>query len=353
VFARAGVSHDVVTTAELARAAQVSLAEVDALVRAGELTLIEGRFIAWEEAVGAGRRLRSAGLAILPVVAAEAPELFTRARESHRAAALPAAVSGAVHVLALLLAVVLTTAGLGTAAARIDDDPEPLRLVFLAIPGPGGGGGGGGSRQPIPPPKAQKKGERRQSSPVPQIEIPEPIEPPKQPVKPPDPEPKEEPPVVAPVATVAADQTDRRGVLEEEPAETDSHGSGTNGGVGSGEGVGIGEGSGPGIGPGSGGGTGGGPYRPGSGIEPPRLLREVRADYTEEARRRGIQGEVLLEVVVRRDGSVGDARVIQGLGYGLERRAVDAVSQWRFAPARRLGSPVDVIVEVAVEFRLR
>jgi outer membrane biosynthesis protein TonB len=45
--------------------------------------------------------------------------------------------------------------------------------------------------------------------------------------------------------------------------------------------------------------------------------------------------------------------VLQGLGGGLNERAMQAVRQWRFAPARRLGTPVDVIVEVAVEFRLR
>jgi periplasmic protein TonB len=133
----------------------------------------------------------------------------------------------------------------------------------------------------------------------------------------------------------------------------DSRGSGTGGGVGTGTGTGIGEGDGSGIGEGSGGGMGGGPYRPGSGIEPPRLLREVKPDYSEEARQRSIQGEVVLEIVVRRDGSVGEVRVLQGLGHGLDRRAIDAVRQWRFAPARRQGTPVDVMVEVAVEFKLR
>ena len=46
-------------------------------------------------------------------------------------------------------------------------------------------------------------------------------------------------------------------------------------------------------------------------------------------------------------------KVLQGLGGGLNERAVQAVRQWRFAPARRLGAAVDVVVEVAVEFKLR
>jgi TonB family protein len=161
------------------------------------------------------------------------------------------------------------------------------------------------------------------------------------------------PPIVAPVLTSASDREDRAGVLEKSDSQAESRGSGIGGGVGNGQGTGIGEGDGPGLGPGSGGGTGGGPYRPGSGIEPPSLLREVKPQYTEEARRRNVTGEVLLEIVVRFDGTVGDARVLQGLGYGLDQRAVDAVRQWRFAPAKRLGKPVDVMVEVAVEFRLR
>ena len=85
--------------------------------------------------------------------------------------------------------------------------------------------------------------------------------------------------------------------------------------------MGVGPGTGRGVGPGEGGGIGGGPYRPNSGIEPPGLLRDVK--------------------------------VLRRLGSGLDEQAVEAVRQWRFSPARRLGTPVAVIVEVAVEFTLR
>ena len=120
-----------------------------------------------------------------------------------------------------------------------------------------------------------------------------------------------------------------------------------------GQGTGLGEGDGAGIGPGSGGGTGGGPYRPGTGITAPSILREVKPDYTEEGRRRNIEGDVVLEIVVRSDGTVGSVKLVQGLGAGLDQRATDAVRQWRFSPAKRYGTPVDVIVEVAMEFKLR
>ncbi len=243
------------------------------------------------------------------------------------------------------------------AVLRLDEKPnEIMRLVFRQIPGPGGGGGGGGLQQPKPAPKAMREGTRKISSPIPERKEPPPIVPVPKP-----PEPKPEPPlkaeplpvVVAPIITAPADPRTRIGVLEQTTAEADSHGPGKGGGAGTGSGTGLGSGDGSGVGPGSGGGTGGGPYRPGSGIEPPRLLREVKADYTEDARQRSISGEVVLEIVVRRDGSVGDVRILRGLGGGLNDRAVQAVRQWRFAPATRLGSPVDVIVEVGVEFRLR
>ncbi|HEV3139905.1 MAG TPA: TonB family protein, partial [Vicinamibacterales bacterium] len=229
-----------------------------------------------------------------------------------------------------------------------DDHPPTMQLVFLATPGPGGGGGGGGLEQPAPPPKAELEGRPKISSPIPATP-PVAIAPPLRPVLKAEPLPT----IVAPIMTVPADNRTRIGVAEEARAENESSGPGKGGGVGSGTGVGVGPGDGSGVGPGSGGGFGGGPYRPGSGVNPPRLLREVKADYTEDARRRGLAGEVVLEIVVRSDGSVGDVKILQGLGSGLDQRAVEAVRQWRFAPAERQGAPVDVYVEVAVEFKLR
>jgi TonB family protein len=209
--------------------------------------------------------------------------------------------------------------------------------------------------QKAPPPKALREGTRKISSPLPIRRPPPPIEPV---VKEPEPTPpplKAEalPPIVAPVAVTPADSRDQIGILEDVRAAKESHGPGTGAGVGTGAGTGIGEGRGSGIGPGSGGGTGGGPFRPGSGIEPPRLLKEVKPDYPDDARRRGVEGEVEMEIVVRRDGSVGDVRILKGLASALNDRAVQAVRQWRFSPARRQGTPVDVIVEVSVEFRMR
>ena len=232
-----------------------------------------------------------------------------------------------------------------TASERVADS---LQLIFLATPGPGGGGGGSGREQPAPPPKALMEGPSHVSSPVPPVRQPAPIVPVPRPL---NAEPL--PALLAPVVSAPADMQTRAGVLQQTDVTIESQGPGKGGNVGGGTGVGIGDGAGSGLGPGSGGGTGGGVYRPGSGIDPPRLLREVKADYTEDARQRALSGEVVLEIVVRRDGSVGDVKILQGLGGGLNDRAVQAVRQWRFSPAHKQGEAVDVMVEVAVEFRLR
>ncbi|HEX2453315.1 MAG TPA: TonB family protein [Vicinamibacterales bacterium] len=352
---------DVFSAREIGRAAGVSIREVRALLASGVIESVDGHFATADQAIAAVRRLRK-GLG-----QAGRPGLFRTASSAQRHPSIPLAASGLFHALLVGL-FVLTTVGMA-APPRVQMETRNLtRLVFLPLPGPGGGGGGGGLKQPAPAPRAQLKGKDSLKSPVtvrPAIKAPEekpavrqtPPPPPvatERPVEPPPPERKPDPvpPVVAPVVSVPADPVDKPGVANEQPP-SESRGSGSGGGTGSGQGTGMGEGTGTGIGPGSGGGTGGGPYRPGSGITPPGLLREIKPDYTEEARRRNLAGDVVLEIIVRADGSVGEVRLLQGLGAGLDQRAIDAVKQWRFSPARRYGTPVDVIVEVAVEFKMR
>lgn len=357
-------SADVYSPREIALAAGVSEAQVVAALGGA------ARFVGHAEAVRIGRgvlaeaeRRQAQDAPNVSRGALAAPNLFsifTAAPSERPARGIPLALSSTLHAGIVAAAIFIATFGLTPAAETLKDDTprvEPMRLIFIATPGPGGGGGGGGLLQKRPPPKAEREGRRAMSSPIPLRQPPKPIVPTPAPPEPePEPEPlKSErlPTIVAPIVVAPADARTRIGALEETTAANDSHGPGSGGGVGAGSGTGLGEGDGPGIGPGSGGGTGGGPYRPGSGIEPPGLLREVKADYTEDARRRGIVGSVVLEIVVRRDGSVGDVKLLQGLSGGLNDKAVHAVRQWRFAPARRRGSPVDVVVEVAVEFKLR
>jgi periplasmic protein TonB len=353
-FTQRNLPGDVFSLGEIAQASGVPEARIRALIAQGRLTPISPKsdYVSSGQAVAAVRQLRIDG-------GRSAMMLFDAPEFEHASTRLPIAVSSAFHATVAASLILISAVGLPQAAerTRVDLEPATTRLVFIASPGPGGGGGGGGLRQRTPPPRAERKGKASLSSPVPMRKAPEPIVPVAKPEPPPPPppvEPEPLPPVVAPVATVAANERDRAGVIDEPaPKESESRGSGTGGGVGSGQGTGLGSGDGSGIGDGSGGGMGGGPYRPGSGIAAPRLLKEVKAAYTEEARVKNLEGEVVLEIVVRRDGSVGDVRLVAGLPSGLNDRAIAAVRQWRFAPATRLGQPVDILVEVAVEFKLR
>ena len=75
--------------------------------------------------------------------------------------------------------------------------------------------------------------------------------------------------------------------------------------------------------------------------------------YSDEARDRGIEGIVLLEVRVSADGHPGSLRVEKGLGFGLDENALLAVREWKFSPGQRSGKPVETTTEVRVEFSLR
>jgi TonB family protein len=348
---------------EIARAAGVGEQEVHQLLASGEVVAFRQRFVAPVEAVALVRHLSRR----------HTQTVFDRAPlrlvlERKRRAGLSLVASGFVHAM---LALLLGAFGLVNWLKANDTEeqvPQEVHLVYLMSPGPGGGGGGGGLKMELNPPPAQRAAPapalKKISSPVVTVRRPpppvrstarltRPIEPPVVTPKPIDRPPLPTPQVVqAPIRSIPANPVDATGLLASRSTAT-SQGSGIEGGVGSGAGTGAGEGQGAGVGKGTGGGTGGGPYGPGSGIEPPRVLTEVRPTYTDEARRRAIQGSVSLEVVVTDSGRVGNVRVLRGLGAGLDQKAIDAVRQWRFAPARRQGVPVDVVVQVSVEFNLR
>lgn len=335
-------SPDVYDAREIARAAGRPLSAITTLIDSGRVSTLDGEYVSHAEALRVLRAVRTGQP--LDVVAGPRP-LFSRVvRPPARQTQAPFAASTAVHGLLVAAALLLAFIGRTQVTEALTSQTlAPVRLVFLATPGPGGGGGGGGARELARPRPARREGRSELTSPVP----------PPDPPRAPEPEPREPEaaPPQAPVASVAADRETTTGVIEESSAT--AAGPGRNGPAGTGDGGGIGAGDGAGIGDGSGGGTGGGPYRPGSGIEPPSLIVEVKPQYPEEARRRGLVGDVVLEIVVRRDGTVGDVRIVRPLGGGLDQHAVEAVRQWRFEPARRRGVPVDVLVEVSVEFALR
>tara|TARA_B100001123_G_scaffold38637_2_gene39903 strand:+ start:10979 stop:11740 length:762 start_codon:yes stop_codon:yes gene_type:complete len=232
----------------------------------------------------------------------------------------------------------------------IEPNRENYGIVFLPQDGPGGGGGGGGNQSLEMPGLVELEG-------VDETELSVPVEPEPDFVEPePEPETLQADRLSIPAMAMASALQTSPGVLDAVLARsTPSQGSGSGGGAGTGQGTGIGPGDGGGLGPGQGGGVGGGVYRPGSGIVNPRLLREVKPNYTSEAMRAQVQGEVWLEVVVLSDGTVGDVTVTKSLDpvFGLDEEAIRAARQWRFAPGTRFGEPVAVLVSIALEFNLR
>ena len=86
---------------------------------------------------------------------------------------------------------------------------------------------------------------------------------------------------------------------------------------------------------------------------PPRLIRNIRPSYTEDAMRARIQGTVTLEVVVLADGTVGAGRVANSLHEGLDRAALVAARYWYFEPARIAGQAVATKAVVELSFSVR
>jgi TonB family protein len=86
----------------------------------------------------------------------------------------------------------------------------------------------------------------------------------------------------------------------------------------------------------------------------PAMIESSRIppSYPEIARQAGVQGKVLLEAVVRKDGSMGNISVLESTasGLGFDQAAVKAVSRWRYKPALQNGRPVDAHVIILVDF---
>jgi periplasmic protein TonB len=106
---------------------------------------------------------------------------------------------------------------------------------------------------------------------------------------------------------------------------------------------------------GSGPGTGGdGVFQMGGDISDPIVLIQTKPTYTDEAIKAKVQGVVLLQAIIRRNGQVDTFRVLRGLGYGLEEKAIQEIaSNWKFRPGTRNGVPVDVLATIEVTFNLR
>ena len=285
-----------------------------------------------------------------PLAVAVAPWEY---RKSRRRSLL---LSVGVHFLIAGIAIFLVYHNFQTFAPK-----EPV--VFVSSPffspfestGPdGGGGGGGGKREKTPPAPGRMPDTSRLQFMAPDPTEPKPLEP------------AEDLKAMASIwmpIDIRQDQALAIGDVEAPPNSEGSSGPGSGGGIGTGTGTGVGSGIGPGVGPGEGGGMGGGrgggigngvgPYVVGNGVFPPTPIVQPLPVYTEEGRKARVEGIVLLQAVVRKDGTVDSFKVLKGLGYGLDESAINTIAtKWRFKPGSFKGQPVDVKANIEVSFRL-
>lgn len=236
-------------------------------------------------------------------------------------------VSAAVHVGLAIVAIVLLT----SESARAPDDTPPFPTKFVFISAPGSGGGGGGHPDPAPPRQALEIPPHRPSAPVTLTPV----------VTPPPPEPT--PVRDVQVETDAAKLLRAAGLSVTALAAPGGDGRGPTAGPGRGRGVGAGEEHGF-----------DGALPSGGDVTAPVLVKRVDPRYTSEAMVTKINGVVVLEAVVRADGTIGAVRVVKSLDakFGLDRAAIEAAKQWVFKPGIRRGQAVDVIVTLILEFRL-
>lgn len=106
-----------------------------------------------------------------------------------------------------------------------------------------------------------------------------------------------------------------------------------------------------------------GVYRVRDGVSAPKLVYTVSPDYTDKARKKKINGNCKVSIVVDTDGHVRDVRVIHSMAedqppklkadaLALDEKAIEAVSQYRFEPALLQGKPVPVALTVEVNFTI-
>ena len=92
--------------------------------------------------------------------------------------------------------------------------------------------------------------------------------------------------------------------------------------------------------------------RVGGDIKEPKKIKDVKPVYPEAAKSAGVQGMVIIETQIAKDGSVNAAKVLRSVPE-LDRAAIDAVMQWKYTPTLLNGEPVKVIMTVTVTFSLQ
>lgn len=96
-----------------------------------------------------------------------------------------------------------------------------------------------------------------------------------------------------------------------------------------------------------------GPIHVGGDVAAPNKISAPQPQYTEIARKARIQGVVIVQAIINKQGNVTDVKVLKGLPMGLDQAAVEAIRKWKFEPATLNGKPVDVYYNLTVNFTLQ
>ena len=90
--------------------------------------------------------------------------------------------------------------------------------------------------------------------------------------------------------------------------------------------------------------------------EPPYVIRKAQLEYPAFAQRNNIEGNVILQVEIFVDGTVGHIEIIKSLMAGpggLDEAAVNSVKKWKFSPAKHKGKPVNCWTTIPIKFELK
>jgi TonB family protein len=88
-------------------------------------------------------------------------------------------------------------------------------------------------------------------------------------------------------------------------------------------------------------------------VSGPVAIRKIDPKYPPTLMKERVEGEVVLYAVIRRDGSVDSIQLVHGIDEQLDANAMNALSQWKFRPALKQGSPVELEAIVHIPFHLR
>lgn len=294
-----------------------------------------GRTVSAAASQGASRAAQPASSQILP-------SLFGKTWAGYPARRMNFALSVALHgVMAFLM-----SAGFFMVKSYVPHmDPSPhviVRLEPYAVPvgtHPSNGGGSGGAEDKTPESRGVAPRAAREQL-TPPIVLPNNMQ----------------PKLVAEATVIAPPDLNFPRTRELGDPLSDlakaSNGAGVSGGIGGNYGTGVGGEGGPGRGPGSGGGCCGDLYSIGNGVSMPRAIYAPEPEFSEEARKKKYQGEVTLLATIGADGIPRNLTVVRSLGMGLDEKALEGVSTWRFEPAKKGGHPVAVQMNIIVNFNL-